>query len=360
MSIYGKLFTETKSIAVDDICNEMNIVCAEFSGYNSFLDDFVNESSVEFVNEGVGETIKAIFEKIKNTISSILKSIKDFFSGLFGSKQKKEEEKLDKLGEECSKKTKELKKALDQSGGNTSGKSQEQTKKDEERMNKAYKSVGTLYDFPKMFKDIFDMSDQQIKGLEQSTNEMKKSISSMNLLDLKMRYEDEFDMDKNDKENFGKLSSSNNINDFASTMIGFNFDKEKYLILKNGTLDGFLKLDESKRKSLLTNIKYYRESSEKYTKRIQKVLQDFLKITMDLEKKIYKNDDKDKMTVTKNFSKIISKGTGSTTKLLPFFTKYLKQFENQRKRLVTAMKIADGDFKAKFERELETNAPLVI
>lgn len=332
MSIYGKLFTETKS--VDDICNEMNIVCAEFSGYSNFLNDFVNESSVEFVNEGVGETIKAIFEKIKNTISSILKSIKDFFSGLFGSKQKKEEEKLDKLGEECSKKTKELK--------------------------KAYKSVGTLYDFPKMFKDIFDMSDQQIKGLEASSNEMKKSISSMNLLDLKMRYEEEFDMDKNDKENFGKLSSSNNINDFASTMFGFNFDKEKYLILKNGTLDGFLKLDESKRKSLLTNIKYYRESSEKYTKRIQKVLQDFLKITMDLEKKIYKNDDKDKMTVTKNFSKIISKGTGSTTKLLPFFTKYLKQFENQRKRLVTAMKIADGDFKAKFERELETNAPLVI
>ena len=360
MSIYGKLFTEeTKS--VDDICNEMNIVCAEFSGYSLFLDDFVNESSIEFVNEGVGETIKAIFEKIKNTITNILKSIKDFFSGLFGAKQKKEEEKLDKLGEECSKKTKELKKALSQTGGNVSGKSQEQTKKDEERMNKAYKSVGTLYDFPKMFKDIFDMSDQYMKGLEETTNEMKKKISTESILDLKMTYEDEFgNMDKDDKNGLSKLSSSNNINDFASSMLAFNFDKEKYLVLKNGTLDGFLKLDESKRKSLLTNIKYYRESSEKYTKRIQKVLQDFLKMTMDLEKKVFKNDDKEKMVITKNFSKIISKGTGSTAKMLPFFTKYLKQFENQRKRLVTTMKIADGDFKAKFDRELETNAPLVL
>ena len=342
MSIYGKLFTETKSIAVDDICNEMNIVCAEFSGYSNFLNDFVNESSIEFVNEGVGEIIGNIFKTIKDLITGIIKAIGNFLSGIFGRKSETKIKSFDFDAKKEMKKmtdgylaqhkavTDAMDKTLEKHGMKMTPKEKEEYKK---KYNKLMKSVGDVYDYPKIFKIIFDKCSSFINDFK---NDFKKEkIENEKILKNNGNFNIDDTID--DLPTFDEFKKD--LSDLLEKEIG---DKEKYILLKDGSLKDFNNLSQNVKLSLLTNLTYYETTSKKYTIEVNDMLKDMYNYYQSLEKKIKNIKDDSKLKIAKKMPKIVNNQVSAMKDTVTIFAKYFTQFQKQRDYILQTMRIVNG------------------
>ena len=342
MSVYGKLFTETKSIPVNDICNEMNIVCAEFSGYNYFLDDFVNESSIEFVNEGVGEIIGNIFKTIKDLITGIIKAIGNFLSGIFGhsseSKIKSSDidakKEIKKIADTYSAQHKQITDAMDDMVKKAGMKMTPQEKEEyKKKYNKLMKSVGNVYDYPKIFKIIFDNCSLLINGFKNDFKKEKieneKILKNNGNLNIDDTIEDLPTFDEFKKE----------LTNLLENIIG---DKEKYILLKDGSLKDFNNLSQNVKVSLLTNLTYYESTSKKYTIEINNMLKDIYNYYQSLEKKIKNIEDDSKLKIAKKMPKIVNNQVSTMKDTVTIFAKYFAQFQKQRDYILQTMRIVNG------------------
>ena len=77
MSVYGNIITENSNESIDNICNEINIMCLEMSNYSTFIDEFILEGNIEILNEGVKEVFKRIKDRVIKLFKKALKFIKE-------------------------------------------------------------------------------------------------------------------------------------------------------------------------------------------------------------------------------------------------------------------------------------------
>ena len=106
MSVYGqKILTENMSL--ENICNEMNILCLEVDNFDTFMNDFIFESDLQYLNEGFFDVIGKAIKTLKDNIVKFIKWIGECISNLF--KKKSNCKKEDKVGEELIKDPKNIK-----------------------------------------------------------------------------------------------------------------------------------------------------------------------------------------------------------------------------------------------------------
>lgn len=340
MSVYGNMMLENNK-SIIDISNEMTEICAEFTGYNNFFNEFIIESNIQITNEGVGETIKTVFTKIKDFIKSIIDKIREFISSLFNSNKKNKTKEKDQ-------KAKEAIKQLDKYEliplGNSSVSTDAKTIKNVK--------IGSVKRFAPLFKEIFKASEIAVKECKNNTSLAKSVLSSMP--NMVHQIDDPILSDKKDALNQVYDELSGNIVQMAEQLTRLRYNpKDIEIIGENGTLADFKKLPSNIKQELLTGISYYKETSKKYSNEIQKQMEELYNFITEMEKKsksLVSNIDSSNASsvALQPYVKIpnmIGKEVTNVNKLLPIYSTIITQFENQRDRILNAIKISKLSFR---------------
>ena len=363
MSVYGNMIFNNNNKSLIDISNEMTEICAEFTGYNNFLNDFVLESSlnVEITNEGVVETVKTIFGKIKDFIMSIIDKIREFISGLFSSNKKNKTKEKDQKAKEVLKELDKCELVPVSSGNGNSDTSNNNTEiaiRKNTNLSTNVKTIknakiGSVKRFVPLFKETFRASDIFIKEVNQKSSKLKSVLASMPNSIKQFNFDAPYqDQKAAMDELYDEISKS--ITNTAQQLAQLKYNpKEIEIIGENGTLADFKKLPSNIKQELLTGVTYYKETTRKYNDEIEKVLKDLYNFIVDMEKKSKSlvadiDEARKNSTALQPYVKlpsIIGTEVANVNKLLPVYTTLITKFENQRDRILNAIKISKLSFR---------------
>ena len=361
MSVYGNMILENNNKSLIDISNEMTEICAEFTGYNNFLNEFVLESSlnVEITNEGVVETVKTVFGKIKDFIMSIIEKIREFISSLFSSNKKNKTKEKDQKAKEA---IKQLDKCelvpVSDGNSNTGSNNTEIAIRKNANLSTDVKTIknvkiGSVKRYVPVFKEIFKASDIFIKGIKQNSSKIKSSLASMPSSIKQFNFDTPYQDQKAAMDDlYNEISQSIANTAQGLTQLKYN-PKEIEIIGENGTLADFKKLPSNIKQELLTGVTYYKETTRKYNDELEKVLKDLYDFIVDMEKKSKSlvadiDEARKNSTALQPYVKlpsIIGTEVANVNKILPVYTTLITKFENQRDRILNAIKISKLSFR---------------
>lgn len=362
MSVYGNMMLENNNKSLIDISNEMTEICAEFTGYNNFLNEFVLESSlnVEITNEGVVETVKTIFGKIKDFIMSIINKIREFISSLFSSNKKNKTKEKDQKAKEALKELDkcELVTTSGSNGNSDTGNNTEIAIRKNANLSTNVKTIknvkiGSVKRFVPLFKEIFKASDIFIKGIKQNSSKIKSSLASMSSSMKQFNFDAPYQDQKAAMDDlYNEISQSIANTAQGLTQLKYN-PKEIEIIGENGTLADFKKLPSNIKQELLTGVTYYKETTRKYNDELEKTLKDLYNFIVDMEKKSKSlvadiDEARKNSTALQPYVKlpsIIGTEVANVNKILPVYTVLITKFENQRDRILNAIKISKLSFR---------------
>ena len=239
MSVYGNMIKENSNKSLENIYNDMNVMCLEIHNYSTFMDEFILESDIKILNEGFFEVIGKAFTWIKEKIKSLIESVGKFISNLFTKKSGCKKD--DKLGEEVVKNPKDIK-IKPKSNNNKESKSNNKEPKSEYMKRRTIENPGT-HKYRDNLGDL-DSENKHERDMYYHTKNIKATRYNQNL----QRRES---MNRTDLRNQSSYKESQDI-----------FQKKIYRKIKIGNIIDPKELDEAIDR-MYYNIEYLKESYDK-------------------------------------------------------------------------------------------------
>lgn len=390
MSIYGQKLTEKPSL--ENICNEMNMVCLEVNNFDMFMNDFILESDLQYLNEGFFDVISKAITTLKDSIIKFIKWIGECIGNLF--KKKSNCKKEDKVGEELIKDPKNIKQSTKNNNQKSSTNNTVQTNsnsntnnklpnkrsiekpgihkyhndKNPDEYNELYKqhqnhvygakamnyrndkenSTPNYHEFKKKMDDdyfksinlgtIFDPIhlENQLKDIEKYINIAKNEVSEK-VMDEILNKTSKASTKEFDTVNvrLGHLFASDNFEDL--------FDRKKE---ENVSYYDFINFPKDKQKRILTKSEDYTDKITKLMKQAKEMLSSKLKYLQKVEKKIqaFKYSSEYRAEQAKSAISTLIKGTKKTISNTSKVSRNLiKIYLHIKKQQIKVLKVYNSD-----------------
>lgn len=309
MSVYGEKYIKESYTSIfdfiEDISNDINITCLEFNNYSIFLDEYILNENYDIINEGIGDVISSIFDKIKESIKKMIKKIKDvgrFIIDLF-RKNKSSEKESDKIIKTINNSEivdeDEFSKIKSEVNTNNTNRRKINISDFNNKNNKLYikdiKIPFAIFDYSSGIEERYSVIDKYLHESDDYKEKFDKFLKST-VYDMGNRKSMKLELyDNRNKYMMPKLISDNDEN--------ILFMQNKELVLEEGSYySDFKKISDIMKKKILSPFSYDNKSKEIINK-LEKRYNDMFKYAEKIEKKLkYEKDGEIKFSSRNNIS----------------------------------------------------------